>query len=154
MNQQDFEMIKNFKQIFIDSLKQYYFVGGMPEVVKNFAENKDFNEVREIQHQILKAYEQDFLKHAPIEIVPKISRINAPGIPLKAYKDLKAFKLFIDTYYYTNDRGSCEIDFVIDTGQQIIPVEVKAKSLKTYYEKYSPSISIRTSMQDLKMKTG
>lgn len=59
-------------------------------------------------------------------------------------------------YYYTNDRGSCEVDFVVDTGEQIVPVEVKAevnlraKSLKTYQEKFSPDISIRTSMSDYK----
>ena len=48
------------------------FVGGMQEVVQSFAENKDFTEVREIQKRILAAYEQDFSKHAPNEIVPKI----------------------------------------------------------------------------------
>ena len=59
-------------------------------------------------------------------------------------------------YYYTNDRGSCEIDFIVDTGEQVIPVEVKAeinlraKSLKTYQEKFAPEIAIRTSMADFK----
>ena len=59
-------------------------------------------------------------------------------------------------YYYTNDRGSCEIDFIIDTGEQIIPVEVKAetnlraKSLKTYQEKFTPQMAVRTSMADFK----
>ena len=59
-------------------------------------------------------------------------------------------------YYYTNDRGSCEVDFVVDTGEQIIPVEVKAevnlgaKSLKTYQEKFSPEISVRTLMAEFK----
>ena len=59
-------------------------------------------------------------------------------------------------YYYTNDRGSCEVDFVIDNGDCIIPVEVKAevnlkaKSLKTYREKFNPEISVRTSMSDYK----
>lgn len=62
----------------------------------------------------------------------------------------------LNIYYYTNDRGSCEVDFVVDTGEQIIPVEVKAevnlraKSLKTYHEKFSPTVSIRTSMSDYK----
>lgn len=69
---QDYKMITSFKQTYIDALKQYYFVGGMPEVVKIFTENKDFNEVRAIQKRILAAYEQDFSKHAPIEVVPKI----------------------------------------------------------------------------------
>ena len=250
LDKQDFQMITSFKQTYVDALQHYYFVGGMPEAVQSFAESKDFNEVREIQKRILAAYEQDFSKHAPNEIVPKIrmlwnsipsqlakenkkfiyglvregarakdyetaimwlsdcglvhkvSRINTVGIPLKAYEDLKAFKLFLvdvgllgcmtglrqrtlldgndlfvefkgalteqyvcqqlktiedlGIYYYTNDRGSCEIDFVVDTGEQIIPVEVKAevnlraKSLKTYQEKFSPDISVRTSMADFK----
>lgn len=250
LDKQDYPMITSFKQTYIDALKQYYFVGGMPEAVQSFAEEKDFNEVREIQKRILAAYEQDFSKHAPIEIVPKIrmiwnsipsqlakenkkfvyglvreggrakeyesaimwlcdcglvhkvSRVNAAGIQLKACEDLKAFKLFIvdvgllscmtglrqrtlldgndlfnefkgalteqyvcqqlktiddlGVYYYTNDRGSCEVDFIIDTGEQIVPVEVKAevnlkaKSLKTYREKFNPEISVRTSMADYK----
>ena len=62
----------------------------------------------------------------------------------------------LDVYYYTNDRGSCEVDFVVDTGERIIPVEVKAevnlraKSLKTYRERFSPEICVRTSMADYK----
>lgn len=250
LKKQDYEMITSFKQTYIDALKHYYFVGGMPEAVQSFAESKDFNEVRAIQKRILAAYEQDFSKHAPNEIVPKIrmlwnsipsqlarenkkfiyglvreggrareyetaimwlsdcglvhkvSRVNAAGIPLKAYEDLKAFKLFIvdvgllgcmtglrhrtlldgddlfvefkgalteqyvcqqlktiedlGIYYYTNDRGSCEIDFVVDTGEQIVPIEVKAetnlraKSLKTYRERFDPELSVRTSMADYK----
>lgn len=61
-----------------------------------------------------------------------------------------------DIYYYTNDRGSCEVDFVIDTGDFVVPVEVKAevnlksKSLKTYTEKFSPALAVRTSMADFK----
>jgi predicted AAA+ superfamily ATPase len=68
---------------------------------------------------------------------------------LKATEDL-------DVYYYTNDRGSCEVDFVVDTGSLIAPVEVKAeinlkaKSLKEYKEKFSPNVAIRTSMSDYK----
>ena len=65
LDKQDFQMITSFKQVYVDALKQYYFVGGMPEAVQNFAENKDFHEVRNIQEQILVAYEQDFSKHAP-----------------------------------------------------------------------------------------
>ena len=60
LDKRDFQMITSFRQTYIDALKQYYFVGGMPEAVQSFAENKDFNEVREIQKRILAAYEQDF----------------------------------------------------------------------------------------------
>ena len=131
--------------------------------MQNFAEEKDFNAVREIQKRILAAYEQDFSEHAPIEIVPKIRMV------WNSIEDLRAFKLFLvdvgllgcmaglrqgtlldgnalftmfkgalteqyvcqqlktlddlGVYYYTNDRGSCEVDFVVDTGGQIVPVE-------------------------------
>ncbi|PWM00095.1 MAG: ATPase [Clostridiales bacterium] len=252
LDKQDYQMIAAFRQTYIDALKQYYFVGGMPEAVQSFAEDKDFNEVREIQKRILTAYEQDFSKHAPIEIVPKIrmiwnsipsqlakenkkfiygliregarakeyeaamlwlcdcglvhkvSRVNSAGIPLKAYEDPKAFKLFvvdvgllgcmtglrqgtlldgnglfvefkgalteqyvcqqlktlddIGIYYYTNDRGSCEVDFIVDNGEQIVPVEVKAevnlkaKSLKSYCERFSPETAVRTAMTDYRQE--
>ncbi|MCD7745119.1 MAG: ATP-binding protein [Lachnospiraceae bacterium] len=244
----DFSMITTFRQNYVDALKYYYFIGGMPEAVASFAGLQDFNEVRGIQQRILAAYEQDFSKHAPNEIVPrirmvwnsipsqlakenrkfvyglvreggrakdfetailwlsdcglvhKINRVTNAKLPLKFYEDLKAFKLFfvdvgllgclvglksstllngnalftefkgalteqyvlqqlttisdLNIYYYTNDRGSCEIDFLIDDGAQVVPVEVKAevnlraKSLRTFREKYHPSVSIRTAMTD------
>ncbi|MGB8454094.1 MAG: ATP-binding protein [Anaerocolumna sp.] len=242
----DFDMVTTFKQTYIEMLKYYYYVGGMPEVVYSFLENRDFTETREIQQRILDAYEQDFSKHAPNEVVPrirmlwncipaqltkenkkfiyglikegarakeyeqamlwltdcglvhKVHRVTAPSLPLKAYEDMKAFKLFLldvgllscmvrlkqgilldgnelfkefkgalteqyvlqqlktikglETYYWTNDRGSAVIDFVVDNGSMVIPIEVKAetnlmaKSLKIYWEKYQPECSIRTSM--------
>lgn len=246
----DFKMAATFKQEYMDLLKHYYYVGGMPEVVLNFSENRDFNEARDIQRRILSAYEQDFSKHAPIEAVPrirmlwnsipaqlskenkkfiyglikegarareyelallwltdcglvhKVHRVTAPGLPLKAYEDEKAFKLFLldvgllscmtglrqsvlldgnelfkefkgalteqyvleqlktlkglETYYWTSARGTAEVDFVVDTGDNIVPVEVKAevnlqaKSLKVFREKFAPALSVRTSMADYK----
>lgn len=246
----DLDMAATFKQEYIDLLKHYYYVGGMPEAVQNFVENRDFNNVRDIQQRILTAYEQDFSKHAPNAEVPrirmlwnsipsqltkenkkfiyglikdgarakdyemsmlwltdcglvhKVQRVTKPNLPLKAYEDLKAFKLFLvdvgllsclvrlgqivlldgdrlfnefkgalteqyvlqqlktvkelGTYYWTNDRGSAEIDFLLDTGTEVIPVEVKAeknlkaKSLKIYCEKFKPKTAVRTSMSDYK----
>ena len=86
----DFEMITSFKQTYIDALKQYYFIGGMPEAVQSFVENKDFNEVRYIQKRILEAYEQDFSKHAPNEIVPRL-RMLWNSIPSQLAKENKTF---------------------------------------------------------------
>ena len=250
MNSENYEMLTAFKQDMIDSLKHYYFVGGMPEAVMSFADEKDFNKVRRIQKRILEAYEQDFSKHAPNEAVPKIrmlwnsipsqlakenkkfiyglvreggrardyesaimwlsdcglvhkvSRVTVGRLPLKAYEDVKAFKMFVvdvgllgcmvglnqkvlldgndlfmefkgalteqfvlqqlitnpnlNIYYYTNDNGSCEVDFLVDTGDNVVPVEVKAevnlkaKSLRMYVEKFSPRNAIRTSMTGYK----
>jgi predicted AAA+ superfamily ATPase len=62
----------------------------------------------------------------------------------------------LSIYYFTNDRGSCEVDFIISNGEKIIPVEVKAevnlkaKSLQVFKEKYKPEISVRTSMTNYK----
>ena len=248
----DFDMAVAFRQDFVELLKYYYYVGGMPEVVQAFADSHDFNEVREIQQRILAAYEQDFSKHAPNEAVPrirmlwnsipaqltkenkkfiyglvkegarakeyelamlwltdcglvhKVHRVTAPSLPLKAYEDLKAFKLFLvdvgllscmaglrqdvlldgnelfkefkgalteqyvlqqlrtikglNIYYWSAEQGKAEIDFVIDNGTDVVPVEVKAetnlqaKSLKVYREKFHPKLSVRTSMADYKQE--
>lgn len=253
MENGDYEMITAFKQDFIDSLKYYYFVGGMPEAVMSFAAEQDFSKVRRIQARILEAYEQDFSKHAPNESVPKlrmlwnsipsqlakenkkfiyglvreggrakdyesaimwlcdaglvhkVNRVTVGRLPLKAYEDMKAFKMFVldvgllgcmvglnkkilldgndlfvefkgalteqyvlqqlivdpdlNICYYTNENGSCEVDFLVDTGETVVPVEVKAetnlraKSFKTYVEKFSPEVAVRTSMQDYKKES-
>lgn len=140
---QDWKLITAFKTKYIQLLKQYYYVGGMPEAVFSFSKHKDVKEVREIQEQLLIAYEQDFSKHAPADIVPrirmlwnsipaqlakenkkfvygavkqgarardyelaiswlvdcglihKVNRITKAGMPLKAYQDNNAFKVFM-----------------------------------------------------------
>ena len=139
----DFEMISIFNMKLKDYLKLYYFIGGMPEAVDSYAKNKDLTEVRNIQEKLLEAYEQDFSKHAPSNIVPRIrqlwnniptqlakenkkfiyslikqgarareyeialswlidcglvyqiNRVNNSKIPLSAYQDFSAFKLYL-----------------------------------------------------------
>ena len=59
----------------ISLLRQYYYVGGMPEVVKAFAENKLLNQVRSLQNEILSNYASDFSKHAPSQEVPRIDMV-------------------------------------------------------------------------------
>ncbi len=245
----DWEMMRVFKTKFVQLLKQYYFTGGMPEVVLNFTTNQDFNKVRVIQQRILDSYVQDFSKHAPNEIVPrirmlwnsipaqlskenkkfiygmikqgarakdfelalawlidcglvhKVNRVSKARIPLKAYEDFNAFKLFcldvgllgamvdldvktilegnrlfeefkgaiteqyvlqqliaknILSYYWTADNATAEIDFLIQSKGNIVPIEVKAeenlkaKSLKLFYEKFGPEYAFRISMSDFR----
>ena len=142
----NFDLIGTFKTELIDILKKYMFVGGMPEAVAEYTVNKDYIKVREIQTSILKAYENDFSKHAPNNIVPrirmlwqsvprqlakenrkfiyslikegarareyelalmwlvdcglvyKVNRVSSGNMPLKAYEDMNAFKLYmVDT---------------------------------------------------------
>ncbi|MDE6826654.1 MAG: ATP-binding protein [Paramuribaculum sp.] len=56
-------------------LKEYYYVGGMPEAVLYFSQTRDWNEVRAIQKEILESYDRDFSKHAPEPIVPRIRQL-------------------------------------------------------------------------------
>lgn len=143
IEKQDFQMIKLFNNKFEDLLKQYCYVGGMPEAVQDFVNNKDFNQVRTIQERILSSYEMDFSKHIPSNTVEKarmlwnsihtqlakenkkfiynaikkgarakefetaltwlrnnglvyqVHKITKPGLPIGAYTDLDAFKLFV-----------------------------------------------------------
>lgn len=86
----DFSLITSFRGKFIDLLKQYYYVGGMPEAVLSFTQHKDFKKVRIIQRRLLNAYEEDFSKHAPTEIVTRIKMLWN-SIPTQLAKENKKF---------------------------------------------------------------
>lgn len=73
-----------------ERLRQYYYVGGMPEVVDTFCRTADFQEVRALQQQILTAYERDFSKHAPADIVPRIKALWN-SLPAQLSRENKKF---------------------------------------------------------------
>lgn len=250
LEEKDWKLIAVFKNRFIERLKQYYFVGGMPEAVEAFSKHSDYLQVREIQSNILQSYENDFSKHAPYSIVPrirmiwnnipsqlakenkkfiygllkegsrakeyeaallwledaglvhKICNITQAAIPLKSYENHKAFKLFmfdvgllsamnkidhsvllngndffkefkgslteqyvlqqlltqssLQINYWSSERSEGEVDFVIQSPQAIIAIEVKAeenlkaKSLKVFFDKYKLKNAIRFSMSDFR----
>lgn len=139
----DWKMLEVFEDILQNLLRQYFIVGGMPEVVKSFAEDGNMQAVRELQRNILDAYDRDFSKHAPISevqrlrlvwrsvggqlakenkkfiysflkegaraknfelaiewlkdagLVYKVNRTKKGQIPLSAYEDFAAFKLYM-----------------------------------------------------------
>lgn len=74
----------------VDLLRQYYYVGGMPEAVKKYVESDSLVEVRRIQEEILSGYELDLSKHAPKEQVARI-RMVWKSIPSQLFKDNKKF---------------------------------------------------------------
>jgi predicted AAA+ superfamily ATPase len=225
----------------------------MPEVVNDFVANRDWRTIRTKQEEILTTYENDFSKHAPYEIVPRLNmvwnsipaqldkenkkfvysvmkegarakdfelaiqwlvdsgillktfRISKPNMPLIAYQDLSAFKLFFNDVgllaaksrldlktiigdnvlftefkgalteqfvmqqlcaaepdyigYWTNEKSTAEVDFVIQHYGEIIPIEVKAeenlqaKSFKFFCEKYKPQTAIRTSLSNFRQES-
>ena len=244
----DTDMVNTFKDKYIDRLREYYYVGGMPEVVQTYVDTRNFKKVRELQKNLINYYQQDFSKHAEMNLVTrlnlvwnsipmqlakenkkyiygqvrkgarakdfelaiqwlldcglihKVQRINKPSLPLKAYMDLNAFKVFlldiglliamtdldvkvilegnkiftefkgalteqyvlqqlisengVMPYYYSATNSQGEIDFVVQGKTSVIPIEVKAeenlraKSLKSFCDKYNPKFAVRTSMSD------
>jgi predicted AAA+ superfamily ATPase len=246
----EFNLIGVFSTKVMDLLKQYFFVGGMPEAVLVYSDTGDFNQVRNVHHRLLVAYELDFSKHVPNLVLPrlrqawhsipaqlakenkkfiyglvkegarareyemalvwllgmglvkKVYRITKPAIPLSAYQDQNAFKLFMldvgllctfsnldarsllegnlifeefkgalteqyvfqeliasrvqELFYWSADKGIAEVDFIFQNDNRITPLEVKAgenlrsKSLKSYYERFQPEKSVRTSMADFR----
>ena len=86
----DYNLINNFSEKYIYHLKNYYFVGGMPEVVDSFRQNHDYNEVRNIQKNILSQYKGDFGKHASVNEITKINMVW-DSIPMQLAKENKKF---------------------------------------------------------------
>ena len=81
---------KIFEDKLIEKLKTYYIVGGMPEVVYSWVNDKDIEMVNKIQHNILVAYENDFSKHTDANEANKISLIWN-GIPSQLSRENKKF---------------------------------------------------------------
>ncbi|WP_279209278.1 ATP-binding protein [Bacteroides nordii] len=90
LDNKDWQLISMFKAQLINLLRQYYYVGGMPEVVLSYINTHDLNRVRVLQKAILNAYEQDFSKHAPASEVPRI-RMVWNSIPSQLAKENKKF---------------------------------------------------------------
>ncbi len=246
IRQHKWDMLAPFHSELQNLLRQYFFVGGMPEVVQSFIEEKNIQRVRELQRNILAAYDRDFSKHAPIDEVPrirmvwqsisgqlakenkkfiygflkegaraknfelaiewlkdagliyKVNRTKKGLLPLSAYEDFASFKVFMldvgllcamsnvppqtllqgnsiftdfkgalteqyvfqqltqngnrSIYYWSADNSQGEIDFLVQDGERIMPIEVKAeenlqaKSLRLFVEKNPALHGIRLSM--------
>lgn len=247
LQKSDWQTISLFHEKLVEYLRIYLYVGGMPEAVQTYIQTKDFQAVRTVQLEILNAYQADFSKHAPYEVVPRIQmvwqsipsqlakenkkfvygvireggrakdfelaiqwlvdcglllkshRVAKPDMPLVAYQDLAVFKLFLldvgllaaisgldvhtliegdriftefkgalteqfvmqelriatDMYigYWTNERSTAEVDFVVQHQGNVYPIEVKAeeniraKSFRLFCEKYNPGKAYRTSLK-------
>ena len=156
----DTDMVRTFKSKYIDRLREYYYVGGMPEVVQTYVETKDFNQVREIQKNLLNYYQQDFSKHAETSLVPRLNLVWN-SIPMQLAKKNKKY------IYGQVRKGSRAKDFelaiqwLLDCGlihkvqragknfdYSVGSESLRAKSLKAFCEKYKPKYAVRTSMSD------
>ncbi len=118
---------------FIELLRQYYYVGGMPAVVKDYCEKQNLKSVRDIQNQILADYKRDFSKHVPKEILPKVN-IVWNSIPSQLSKENKKF-----IYSAIKKGGRAKefenaIQWLIDAGlvYKVLRVSKIEKPLKFY----------------------
>ena len=162
LEKEDWELISLFHNKLVEYLKIYYFVGGMPGVVMEYLDTKDFNRVRVVQQEILNAYDNDFSKYAPNKEVPrlrmvwrsvlaqlakenkkfiygmlkegarakefeialewlqdagllyKVNRTKAGKMPLSAYEDFAAFKVFILDVGLLSAMGKLTSQIILD----------------------------------------
>lgn len=248
LQNKQWNVVSSLAPAYINILRQYYFVGGMPEAVSAFVANRDLKQVRTIQQNILIGYKSDISKHAPVSevkrilmvlqslpsqlskenkkfiygvlrqgarakdfelaiqwlidagIIYRVNRVTEPCIPLSMYEELGIFKLFMldcgllaclagvpasqiltednifhewkgafseqyvlqqllsvydSVAYWSSNDSECEIDFLVQTENTIVPIEVKAeenvksKSLHHFVtERYPLLKGVRFSMKD------
>ena len=165
LDSSDPDAICTMKSLYIEALREYYVVGGMPEVVHGYIVSKDFKQSREKQQALLDFYKQDFAKHAQAVMVPRlyqiwdaipgqlakenrkfifgqiekgarlkdfetaiewlkdcgliymVHRVKKPGIPLKMYEELSAFKIFLLDIGLLGALGNLSPEAIIDSNR-------------------------------------
>jgi uncharacterized protein len=156
--EKNWNILLSFHQKLTEILRLYYFVGGMPEAVKEYIETKNLDSVRDKQNKILIGYENDFAKHAPSEIVPKIRLVWSSIISQLAKENRK----FV---YGQLRKGSRAKDFetaiswLVDAGLllKINRIEKPVHPLKAYldfdaFKLYLVDIGLLNAMADLDKK--
>ena len=142
-----------------DLLKAYYIVGGMPEVVKTWIETHDYNEVEEVQNEILADYADDFSKHAPLTDVPKIRWIW-DSVPVQLAKENNKFVFS----HVKKGKRSAELEdalqWLVDAGLLVkaelvekpeIPLEGAAN--KTYFKVYMSDVGLLRAKSKVSVRT-
>lgn len=86
----DYESTNLISDKLTSLLKEYFYVGGMPEAVLSFSTQKDFQKVRSIQQDILDGYTRDFSKYAEPKDVLRILAIWK-SLPAQLGKENKKF---------------------------------------------------------------
>ena len=137
LRSKDYGLIATLSESYKECLRQYYFVGGMPEAVSAFVNGKGLNDVRNIQQQILFDYQRDFSKHAPTSQIPRINMVWN-SIPSQLAKENKKF------LYGSLKKGArasefeIAIQWLIDTGliYKVNRVKEPKMPLK-FYEDFS-----------------
>lgn len=102
---------KKYEELF----REYMVVGGMPEAVNDFAQNKDFSRVFDIQKSILEEYKDDISKHAKGK-EKQLVRMCYDAIPKQLAKELKKFQYSTVEKGQTRRKFGGSVQWLIDSG--------------------------------------
>lgn len=87
----EWDVLAPFEARLNDLLRNYLYVGGMPEAVASFARNDDLTAVRKVQSNLLAAYGNDFSKHIPPHLLARV-RLVWNGLPGELAKENRKFR--------------------------------------------------------------
>ena len=111
----DFSGLATFHDSITELLKQYFFIGGMPAAVKEYSENRDFGEVRDVQRTILDSYYADFAKHIPSAYIAR-TRDIWESVPTQLARENKRF-LYSEMKPGSRGRNyELALQWLVDTG--------------------------------------
>lgn len=153
------ENVKLFSSQLIRYLKQYMYVGGMPEAVKKFVETKDWGLVREIQSDILHSYDNDFSKHIPTALVPRIRQVWY-SLPAQLAKENRKFIYGVIRQGARAKEYELAIQWLMDSGliHKVCNVSAPKLPLAGYMEQsnfkiYCNDVGLLACMSELDSKT-
>lgn len=155
IDEMNIDLIGSFRDKYVDWLKKYYYIGGMPEVVASFIEEKDFTEVRRLQKKIIEMYESDFSKHTTEQELPRI-RMVWNSIPMQLAKENKKFFFGKIREGARAKDFEIAIEWLLDCGliKKVYNVSKPALPLKAYtefsaFKLYLLDVGLLAAMTDL-----
>jgi predicted AAA+ superfamily ATPase len=158
LRKRDWKLIAAFGTKLKDWLRKYYYVGGMPEAVAEYIETSDYTKVRRIHGQILFTYENDFSKHAPINVVPRIKSIW-DSVPAQLSKENKRFSPGIVQKGSRLYDYELALQWLLDCGliykvSQISKPSVPLSGYETHFFKiYAHDVGLLATKSDLDVKS-
>lgn len=149
-----------FKKKYVEYLKKYYYIGGMPEVVMTYLKEKDYDEVRNVQKTILELYENDFSKHIESKTELERTRMVWNSIPMQLAKENKKFFFGQIKKGGRSAEFGVSIQWLIDCGlvYKVYCVEKPGMPLKAYtnfsaYKLFMLDVGLLGAMADLDVES-
>lgn len=155
LDQKDYVSMQLFHDKYREHLKNYYYVGGMPEAVQRFLDTRDYLQVRQVQNEIIELYENDFGKHIEENELPRV-RMVWNSIPLQLAKENKKFFFGQIKKGARSAEYEVAIQWLLDCGliHKVYRVSKPAIPLKAYmeftaYKLFLPDVGLLGAMSEL-----